>query len=44
MTLAGMIQFWHPGFEGTQWQIYLIYVGTATVTGAFTSRISYLIL
>ncbi|KAF3805166.1 Choline transport protein [Colletotrichum gloeosporioides] len=32
MTLAGMIQFWHPGFEGTQWQIYLIYVGTATVT------------
>ncbi|KAF0316201.1 amino acid transporter [Colletotrichum asianum] len=32
MTLAGMIQFWHPGFEGTQWQIYSIYVGTATVT------------
>ncbi|KAK1625277.1 amino acid/polyamine transporter I [Colletotrichum phormii] len=40
-TLSGMIGFWHPAFEGTQWQIYLIYVGTATVTMlpvVFTSK------
>ncbi|KAK1675877.1 amino acid permease-domain-containing protein [Colletotrichum godetiae] len=40
-TLSGMMGFWHPAFEGTQWQIYLIYVGTATVTMlplVFTSK------
>ncbi|OHE91443.1 hypothetical protein CORC01_13262 [Colletotrichum orchidophilum] len=31
-TLSGMIGFWHPAFEGTQWQIYLIYCATATIT------------
>ncbi|KAK5677213.1 hypothetical protein LTS10_010402 [Elasticomyces elasticus] len=32
VTLSGLVNFWHPNFVATQWEIYLIYVAVATVT------------
>lgn len=35
VSVAGMIKFWHEGFEAARWQIYLIYLATVFLTGRF---------
>ncbi|KAL8710664.1 MAG: hypothetical protein Q9225_007254 [Loekoesia sp. 1 TL-2023] len=35
VSVAGMINFWHEGFEAERWQIYLVYLATVFLTGRF---------
>lgn len=34
VSVAGIINFWHEGFEATRWQVYLIYLASIFVTAA----------
>ncbi|KAL8849332.1 MAG: hypothetical protein Q9221_005683 [Calogaya cf. arnoldii] len=33
VSVAGLINFWHPDFEAARWQVYLIYLATVFLTG-----------
>lgn len=33
VSVAGMVNFWHPAFEATRWQVYLIYLASIFITG-----------
>ncbi|KAL8688094.1 MAG: hypothetical protein Q9224_004973 [Gallowayella concinna] len=35
VSVAGFINFWHPSFEATRWQVYLIYLATIFITGGW---------
>ncbi|KAI4235165.1 MAG: hypothetical protein LQ349_003345 [Xanthoria aureola] len=34
VSVAGMVNFWHPAFEATRWQVYLIYLASIFITAA----------
>ncbi|KAL2052038.1 hypothetical protein ABVK25_007730 [Lepraria finkii] len=34
VSVAGMINFWHPSWEAARWQIYLIYLVTMFITAS----------
>ncbi|KAG6354403.1 hypothetical protein INS49_004420 [Diaporthe citri] len=32
VTLSGLVNYWHPDYVATQWQIYFIYIAVSTLT------------